>query len=440
MDGDGLLRAGGRLKNARVDETIRNPIILNGSGNFVRLLVLNYHCQANHQGRETVLNELRQMYWIIGVRNVLRSVIYKCQRCRVLKPEVMQPSMGQLPECRLQPYCQPFTYCGMDFFGPYEVTVGRHREKRYGVIFTCMTTRAIHVEMAHSLTTDSCILALRRMIGRRRKPEEIFSDNGTNLRGADRELRDALQHTSFSDIEDAVLLRGIKWKFNPPAASHMGGAWERLIRSVRTALRETLKERAPRQEVLQTVLVEAEHLVNSRPLTYVSTDLNDPEALTPNNFLIGTTSNVQSPGVFTQYDLNWGKQWRRAQALIDSFWNRWLREYLPNLIPKQKWTDQLSALHPGDIVYIADMLNDRGNWPMGIIQQCYPGQDGVVRVADVKTCSGTYRRPTTKLRKIVMEVNDRDDKPVSHRVGQCMETMTPLAKPTTTSPRVEYVV
>ncbi|XP_053691505.1 uncharacterized protein LOC128740019 [Sabethes cyaneus] len=407
LDVDGIMRAGGRLMNAKTDAATRNPIILDGNSYVVRLLVFHYHCRANHSGRELVLNELRQNYWIVRVRSVLRTVIYNCQHCRKMKPQVLQPAMGQLPDCRLQSYCPPFSYCGMDYFGPFEVTVGRHREKRYGVIFTCMTTRAIHVEMAHSLTTDSCILALRRMITRRRKPEEIYSDNGTNLRGADRELREALDHLSFSDIKDAVLLRGIKWKFNPPAASHMGGAWERLIRSIRTALRETLNERAPRQEVLETVLAEAEHLVNTRPLTYVSADVNDPEALTPNHILTGATSNVQSPGVFDQHDLDWGKQWRKAQALIDLFWTRWLKEYLPTLIPKQKWTEQRCDLNPGDIVYITDMLNERGRWPMGLIEQCYPGQDDIVRVVDVKTCSGIYRRPTTKLRKIRVEGSER---------------------------------
>lgn len=316
------MRVGGRLNKANVQIAVKNPIILGSSGRFVSLLIERYHHLANHQGRELVMNEIRQTYWILGLRSLLRKVIYGCQHCRVKKPKQVTPLMGQLPECRVDPYKYPFTHTGMDFFGPFEVTVGRHREKRYGVVFTCMTTRAIHVEVAHSLTTDSCIMAIRRMMARRRKPTVMYSDNGTNLRGADRELQETLEQMSFGDIEREVLERGIQWVFNRPAASHMGGSWERLIRSIRTAIRETLKQRAPRQDVLETVLIEAEHLVNSRPLTYVSTDANVTEALTPNHYLIGTSSNVQSPGIFSEMDFDYGKQWRKAQALIDNFWKR----------------------------------------------------------------------------------------------------------------------
>jgi len=158
--------------------------------------------------------------------------------------------------------------------------------------------RAVHVELAASLSTDSCIMAIRRMVGRRGCPERIYSDNGTNFKGADNELRRSLLELDQQRMTQEMTTRGIEWHFIPPSAPHMGGAWERLVRSVKVALEATLKERSPKEEVLQTLLVEAEFSVNSRPLTHVSLDPADMEALTPNHFLLGSNSGtLDVPGL-----------------------------------------------------------------------------------------------------------------------------------------------
>lgn len=255
---------------------------------------------------------------------------------------------------RLAHHCRPFTYTGVDYFGPIEVTIGRRREKRWGVIFTCLTTRAIHLELASSLFTDSAIMAVRRMIARRGCPTEMMSDNGTNFRGAETELKRALLDVNWDRIEDFAVNKGFKWKFIPPAAPHMGGCWERLIKCVKTALKAILKERAPREETLRTLLAKTEHTVNSRPLTHVSEDLRDGEALTPNHFLIGASSGTVIPGKFNNADLYSRKQWRIAQRLADMFWNRWVREYTPTLITRTKWSQENTALKVGDIVVVVD--------------------------------------------------------------------------------------
>lgn len=241
------------------------------------------------------------------------------------------------------------------------------------------------MELAASLTTDSTILALRRIISRRGQPFNIFSDRGTNFRGADRELREAMEELGFDDLSNEFSQRGIIWNFNPPAASHMGGAWERLIKSVRVALRVSLQERAPREEVLHTFLTEAEHLINSRPLTIVSEDPNEFESITPNHILIQKSNKTQLPGVFTSRDEMLKKQWRIAQYLTDLFWKRWLKEYLPTLVKRQKWFKSSTNLKVNDIVRVVDMQNIRGVWPIGIITNVYSGSDNIVRIADVKT-------------------------------------------------------
>ena len=180
--------------------------------------------------------------------------------------------MGQLPYARVTTPDRPFSYCGIDYFGPVEVTIGRRHEKRYGVLFTCLTTRAIHLEVAPSLTTDAAINAIRRMVNRRGVPQQMYSDNGTNLRGADTELKKALAEFDQVRILNELTPQRIEWHFIPPAAPHMGGSWERMVKSVKTALRVTLKERAPKEDDLLTFMTEAENLVNSRPLTKVSED------------------------------------------------------------------------------------------------------------------------------------------------------------------------
>jgi len=214
----------------------------------------------------------------------------------------------------------------MDYFGPMEVTIGRRREKRYGVLFTCLSTRAIHLEIAPSLTTDSAINAIRRMANRRGTPKEIYSDNGTNLRGADKELQKALKGLDQNGIRRELTTTKIDWHFIPPAAPHLGGSWERMVRSVKTSLRAVLNEKAPKEDDLATLFTEAENLVNSRPLTRVSDDPDDDECLTPNHFLIGSSGSSQPPGTFNDRDLSIKARWKYSQRLADHFWKRWLKE------------------------------------------------------------------------------------------------------------------
>ncbi|CAG7721490.1 unnamed protein product [Allacma fusca] len=255
------------------------------------------------------------------------------------------------------------------------------------------------------MSTDSTILALRRFISRRRNPSGLYFDNGTNFHGADNELRRAWSEIHFGKMQDELSTNGTSWKFNPPLAPHMGGAWDRLVRSVKTTLKFILKERCPKEEVLHTVMCEAENTVNSRPLIHVSLDKDDPEALTPNHFLIGTAGNSTTPGVFSDDDLHLRKQWRFAQRLSDMFWKRWLHEYLPTLSKRNKWNVMAEPLELNDVVIIADDIAPRNRWPKGIIVAVHPGRDGQVRVADVKTVTGVCRRPATKLIKLNVRSN-----------------------------------
>ena len=144
--------------------------------------------------------------------------------------------MANLPSDRVTPDKPPFTFVGIDCFGPFSVKRGRSLVKRYGIIFTCLTIRAVHIEVIHSMNTDSFVDSLRRFIARRGKPEIIRSDNGINFTSGEKEIREAILQWNQRNIHEFLVQQNVQWIFNPPMASHMGGVWERVIRSVRNVI------------------------------------------------------------------------------------------------------------------------------------------------------------------------------------------------------------
>lgn len=391
---DQLICLAGRIEAVQdVDPNTRCPILLDGRHPTVRLLVLHYHVKAGHANHHTVINEIRQRFWLIGLRNAVRTTANKCLICKIRKARTMTPAIGNLPPQRLAHHRRPFTFTGLDYFGPLTVTIGRRHEKRYVALFTCLTIRAVHLELVHSLSADSAIMALRRFFARRGIPDTIFSDNGTAFVGANRILKEFYA----DEVRDFAATRHVNWSFIPPAAPTFGGCWERLVRSVKVALTATLRERAPRDETLRTLLAEAEAIVNSRPLGHVSSDPDCPTSLTPFHFLIGTASNEAMPRL-DEGTLVGRADFKKALRLAELFWNRWVREILPDMQPRAPISKETNV-KIGDVVIIADESLPRGTWPKGRITKVYPGRDGVVRVADVATLSGILRRP---LRKLVM--------------------------------------
>nr|XP_049693327.1 uncharacterized protein LOC126053911 [Helicoverpa armigera] len=396
---DGLLRVRGRIEAATAPAETKRPVILDGRHPLTKLLVQKEHCAAGHANRERVTNDLRQRYWVLRLRPTVRAVEASCAFCRRRRAVPRPPATGDLPRARLDPFHRPFTNCGVDYFGPMNVKVGRRREKRWGALFTCLTCRAVHLELVASLSTDSAIMALRRMAARRGWPSIMYSDNGTNFRGADAELR-AAYNEWLPALKEVGLAAKMEWRFIPPGAPNQGGAWERMVRTVKSALGTTLHERAPSEEVLLTLLTEAEFAVNARPLTHVSVNPLDPEALTPNHFLLGSSTGLPTTGPCDEADR---RTWRAAQALADRFWARWVREYLPLLAPRGEPQNNERPLQTGDVVLIADGTLPRNVWPMGIVERTHPGPDGGIRVAEVRTRTGVFRRPVSKLVVLVKE-------------------------------------
>ncbi|XP_070541129.1 uncharacterized protein [Ptychodera flava] len=267
--------------------------------------------------------------------------------------------------------------------------------------------RAIHLEVAYSLDTNSFINSLRRFIARRGQVKVLRSDNGTNLVGAERELREAINNWNQVKIGTALGQKNITWQFNPPSGSHFGGIWERQIRTIRKVLFSLLKEQMVHlnDEALQTLFCEIEAIVNGRPITKVSDDPNDLGALTPNHLLMLQANQTSPPDVFSKDDCYVRRQWRQIQYLTDVFWRRWIREYLPMLQERQKWTKPRRNLQVGDIVLVIDNSIPRNSWPMAKITEIMQDHRGLVRVARVKTRMNTLVRPVDKL-CMILEAED----------------------------------
>ncbi|CAH8630974.1 unnamed protein product [Dicrocoelium dendriticum] len=282
----GLLCLGGRLAYSEYENSFKFPAILPPKHPVTALLIRFYHLLEGHSGASQVLASLRRKYWIVRGLSAVKRLIGSCWTCRRRLATAGQQMMAPLPLPRVEKGWHPFKFVGVDYFGPFMVKHGRKREKRYGCLFTCLQTRAVHIELSCTLNTDSFIMALMRFVDRRGTPAEIFSDNGSNFVGAVAELRAATKEWSQRRINDKLLCLGVQWHFNPPASSHRGGVWERIIRSVRRVLLSIATQQVMCEEALRTLLVEAERIINSRPLVPLTSDPTNRQALTPNDLLI----------------------------------------------------------------------------------------------------------------------------------------------------------
>ncbi len=413
LDKQGVLRVGGRLKNATTPYEVKHPTIVPKIDHVTILLIRHYHVAHKHQGYGITHNAIRQAgYWVINGRSAVSSVIHRCVTCRKLRGRSMEQKMADLPSERVNP-SPPFAYTGMDVFGPFYIKEGRKELKRWGIIFTCLSSRAVHLETLNFMNTDSFLNALRRFVSRRGKVRELRSDQGTNFIGGRNELAAALKELDDDAIKGFLSNKGCDWiKFttNVPYASHMGGVWERLIRTVRAVLNALLVNHGTQldDESLRTLLTEAESVVNSRPLTvYNLTEPGTLEPITPNHLLTGKSEIVlQPPGNFTRPDLYTRKRWRRVQYLTNQFWRRWQKEY-NSLVQckRQKWTRERRNTRIGDIVMVRDDDLARNNWKLGKVVEVFPGDDHLVRKVRVLVYDGTkpshLDRPIQKLVLIV---------------------------------------
>ncbi|XP_030580177.1 uncharacterized protein LOC115776592 [Archocentrus centrarchus] len=413
-DDNGLLRVGGRISCTDLSTEEKHPLIIPHTHHIATLLVRFYHEQVSHQGRHITEGAIRVAgYWIIGGKRLVSSIIHKCVICRKLRGKFQEQRMADLPVDRLTPE-PPFTNVGLDVFGPWTVITRRTRggsadSKRWAVLFTCMATRAVHIELIESMSTDSFINALRRFFAIRGPCKLLRSDRGTNFVGACKELSISTQDSA---VKTYLQNKGCTWVFNPPHSSHMGGSWERLIGVARRILDAMLLQTGQTRlthEVLSTLMAEVMAIMNSRPLVPVSTDPDMPTVLTPAMLLTQKTNPVAAPsGKFQMADLH-GKQWKQVQCLADTFWKRWKGQYLSTLQSRRKWIQGKPNIKVGDVVLLKDTQAHRNEWPVGVVVKTLPSKDQAIRKVEVKIVKeGTVKvflRPVSELVVLISEEN-----------------------------------
>ncbi|XP_055542840.1 uncharacterized protein LOC129728427 [Wyeomyia smithii] len=375
----------------------KNPIILPHTHHTTLLIIAHHHQKYHHQNYETVINQIRQKYCISRLRATVTRVRNNCQQCKNERVSPQPPIMADLPPARLDAFTRPFTNVGIDYFGPLDVAVGRRTEKRWGMLVTCLTVRAVHIEVVHSLNTNSCIMALRNFISRRGTPRTIYSDRGTNFIGTYRVLKQVEMSFNMHDMAKEFVSSDTEWVFLPPLSPHMGGCRERLVGTVKRNLMTILPPHKLSDEMLRNALTEIENLVNSRPLTHVPIDNDSAPALTPNHFLLGSSDGTKPLCTLEDSGTMLRRCWRTSQILANQFWRRWVSDYFPVITRRAKWFANVKAIEVGDVVVIVDPKSPRNCWPKGKVIEVCRGRDGLPRSATVRTASGIYDRPVVKL-------------------------------------------
>ncbi|XP_071118413.1 uncharacterized protein [Haliotis cracherodii] len=401
LDECGVMRSDGRLAYAEhLSPESRFPIILPRRNWITRLIVKSYHEEGQHvTGTNQTLAALSAKFWILSGREEIREWERVCSQCRKQKAKVAHQIMAPLPEMRLTPSLRAFTQAGLDFAGPFFTVQGRGkaRQKRYLCLFTCLASRAVHLEIAHGMDTNSFLNAFYRMASRRGLPEDIVCDNGTNFVGAEKELKELVSCLDNDAVKRTLANRGTKWKFNPPCAPHFGGGFETMIKAAKKAISAILGQSDVNDEELMTAFIGAEALINSRPLTYQTSHPQDDVPLTPNHFLHGQVGGSFAPESVDTTPFNPRKRWRRIQDLIRHFWSRWMKEWIPSLNRRRKWLTHQPDINVNDIVLLISPNTPRGHWPMGKVIKTHPGKDGYTRVVDIQIGQSVLTRPVTKV-------------------------------------------
>lgn len=410
IDENGLLRIGGRLRNASLSFDRKFPIVLPAKHHVTKLLINKEHISLLHAGISQTLASLRTQYWPLKAKNEIKKVINSCVTCFRARPILAGQKMGNLPKERITP-CRPFLKVGIDYLGPINLKLGGKRStkmtKAWVALFVCLATKAIHLEIVSDLTSDCFINALKRFTSRRGKISHIYCDNAKTFIGAKRQIDNAFLRfikESQSNLEVYFLQENITWKFIPPRSPNFGGLWERLVGSVKYHFKRVVVNANLTFEEALTLTSQIEAVVNSRPLTPMSNDPLDLQVLTPAHFLIGENFNELPESTYTDVPETRLSRWERIQRIKQHFWKRWSLEVLSQLQPRPKWCQASPEVHIGTLVLISEDNLPPMMWKIGRIEKVFPGPDGLVRVAAVRTNQGMYTRSIRRL--AVLPVNE----------------------------------
>ena len=409
---EGVIKCKGRLNNAPLPVQTRNPILLPAKHEFTRLLIRQTHESVKHSGIRDTLTTLRERYWVLRGREAVKRFIRSCVICRKHEGTAYSPlPPDDLPSNRVSDD-PPFTHIGLDFAGPLYVDTknseqeSKESQKVYVCLFTCASTRAVHLELTRGLSVQPFLLALRRFTSRRGLPATITSDNAKTFRSSSQEVR---RITRAEEVWRYLANKQVTWNFIVEKAPWWGGFWERLVRSIKKPLKKILGRSILSFDELRTVLVEIEGVINSRPLTYVYDDEESISyPLTPSQLIYGrritsTPNAAHYEVISTNHSLT--KKSRHHRQVLQHLTNHWRREYLNELKERSQVGNKGSnrrRIAIGDLVLLKNDSTSRAFWKLGKVEELIPGRDGNVRAAIVKVISNSGR--PSHLRRVLQHL------------------------------------
>ncbi|UYV69517.1 hypothetical protein LAZ67_6003885 [Cordylochernes scorpioides] len=401
VDSSGILRIKTKICRREDFANFRMPILLPSDHFLVSLLIRWNHETHGHAGLQTLLGILRENYWILRTKKTVKKIINQCIRCKRFTATPATVESTSLPEDRVRD-AAVFEIVGIDLTGHL---ILKNKKKAWIVIFTCAVYRGVHLELVTSLSMEAFLQAFRRFIARRGRPLIVYSDNGTNFKG----IANALKKIDFSRLKCDPTLKNITWKFIPPGAPWGGGWWERLIGMMKQLLFRILGQTSLGYEELSTVMCDVESLMNTRPLTYLTEESEDLAPLTPSLFL-HEVREVGVPDLDLIDNQTLSRKYQYIKRVREDLRERFRIEYFGFLRQETRRLKTTIPLKVGDMVLIGQESLKRLHWPLARIIQLYPGKDGLVRVAKVKTSSGDKIRPIQKLYnlEITPEIRCRD--------------------------------
>jgi hypothetical protein len=380
MREDGVIVVGTRADAWRAMSYNHTEVILMPHNHRLSRLYTEFvHC-ITHSGVATTVSKVRRKYWIIQLQRIAKSIRYHCIPCRKNGRIIREQIMGQLPLDRLKP-APAWHSTSLDYFGPIDIrgeVNKRSRGKSYGLIFNCMQTRAVHVELCPDYSTDKFLLTFRRFIAIRGFPANIYSDKGSQLVSANKEMKAIIVGLDWNTIEDYGASEGVTWHFTPGDSPWENGCSEALIKSLKKSIQHAIGEQTLNYSELLSVLTECANLLNERPIGSHPHSPDDGIYLSPNDLLLGRSTSRIPSGPFKESS-NPKKRFQLVQAITNAFWKKWVRDFFPNLIIRQKWHTARRNIQVNDIVLIQDSKLVRGKWRLGKVNQVFCGRDGKVR-------------------------------------------------------------